>query len=163
MNSDNEREGRALIQAWKNACSDVEVQFDSARRDSFVRGRGRITTFDERRIVVSGLVSRLVSGGTSATDLSGKHGSASADSPSEIEVELIGARFGRVGSRPLFKAMGLDPDRHAETVEISLRNMDRLVLATVLATGPPEPMGFWGRFLRTVRQRISLFLKSTNI
>jgi len=162
MNSDNEREGRALIQAWKNACSDVEVQVDSAMRNSFVRGRGRITTFDERRIILSGLALEVVSGGASRTDLSGKHGIASTDSPSEIEVELTGVCFGRVGSKALFKEMGLDPDRYAETVEISLGNMDRLTLAAC-GRSSPAPAGFCSRFLRICRQTISRFLRSTNI
>ena len=51
---------------------------------------------------------------------------------------------------------------HAETVEISLGNMDRLTLAAG-GRPSPAPAGFCSRFLRMFRQTIGRFLRSTNI
>ena len=158
MYSDNEREGRALIQAWKNACDEVDVQYNSASRNLFIRGRGRITTLDDSRIVLSGLVLKVLSGGSCPADPSAL-GIASTDSGGEVAFALIGARWMPAGSKALFRELGLDPSKHAEMVDIHLGNMDRLTLA---ARGP-SPVGFWRRLLRWPRQHASRFLKSTDI
>lgn len=109
MNPSNEREGRALIQAWKNASAAISIEFLSAQRDVFLKRQGRITAFDDSRVVLS------LSDG------------------SEFDADLVGSDFKRVGSRAKFAAMGLDPDRYQELVEISLDNMDRLTLAAARA------------------------------
>src|ERR1017187_6007368 len=74
MNSTAEREGRALIQAWKKASALISIEFSSATHSSFVERRGRITTFDERRIVVA------------------------IDASEELAVDLTGAVFAEVAS-----------------------------------------------------------------
>lgn len=107
-NSDNESEGRALIQAWKNASALVSVAYLSAMRDEApLESRGRITAFDESRIVVC------------------------VNDSDELEVDLAGAVFSEVGSTAKFLSLGLDPSGYAEMVEISLGNMDILTLSAL--------------------------------
>jgi hypothetical protein len=104
MNSAPEREGRALIQAWKNASALISIEFASATYSSFVKRQGRITTFDEKRIVLS------------------------IDASEELAVDLTGAVFAEGASASKLRFLGLDPSRYSEMVEISLGNLDRLTL-----------------------------------
>ena len=104
MKSAAEREGRALIHAWKRTSALISIEFASATHSSFVERRGRITTFDERRIVVS------------------------IDGSEELAVDLTGAVFAEVASVSKLRLLGLDPSRYSEMVEISLGNMDCLTL-----------------------------------
>jgi len=104
MISAPEREGRALIQAWRNASALISVEFASATYSSFVKRRGRITTFDERRLVVS------------------------IDASEELAVDITGAVFAEVASASKLRSLGFDESRYSEMVEISLGNMDRLTL-----------------------------------
>jgi hypothetical protein len=105
MSSALEKDGRALIQAWKNASALISIEFASADHSSLVKRRGRITTFDERRMVVS------------------------IDASEELAVDLTGAVFAEVASASKIRFLGLDPSRYSEMVEISLGNLDRLTLS----------------------------------
>ena len=106
MNSDNEMElkGRMLIQAWNSASVELLIEYSSALKHSSLKSRGRITTFDDNRMVLS------------------------VGAVEEIEADLEGASFVEVGSKEKIESLGLDPSKYAQSVEISLGNMDRLIL-----------------------------------
>lgn len=103
----NHEEALEVIHAWVKSRTELRVEYSSAMRDSFAKFRGRITSLGSNSTVITG------------------------DEWTEIAVDLSGASVGNVGTKKKFKLLGLDPDRYAEQLEISLGNMDRLVLATV--------------------------------
>jgi hypothetical protein len=98
------KQGRALIKAWQKASALISIEFAPADHSSFVQRRGRIVSFDERRIVV------LI------------------DASEELAADLKGAVFAEVAPASKLRSLGLDPARYSEMVEISLGNGDRLTL-----------------------------------
>ena len=104
MNSPAAKKGRALIRAWQKAAALVSIEFAPADHSSFVQRRGRIASFDEKRVVVS------------------------IDASEELAVDLTGAVFAEVAPASKLRSLGLDPARYAEMVEISLGNGDRVTL-----------------------------------
>lgn len=105
MNSDNDSAGWALVQAWKAASVELLIEYSSVTREPRGVFRGKIVRIEPGSLI------------------------AFSSPDEDVAVDMRGASFVHVGSREIFKALGLDPSKYVEMVEIAAPELNRLVVS----------------------------------